>query len=262
MKFDDFFSKRKIFIPVVIIIIAMLATVGAWQYRRYLDNKYADMDFERDLEEFEDLDEFARVEESDSSEGGVSIVEEEPSIEAEEPEGDVTEVDVSQPTQPKLSETKTEEKAVTAVKMQEPKVETMIAPVFGTICLDFSDTQLVYSKTLDMWTTHDGIDIKAEEGSQVRAVMDGVISEITNDPQWGMTIAIDHGGGVTTIYSNLSTLDMVTLGQEVKKGDVISGVGRTAIIEIAEEPHLHFEIMKDGKNLDPKIYLPKQSLKR
>ncbi|NLM43261.1 MAG: M23 family metallopeptidase [Clostridiales bacterium] len=262
MKFDDFFSKRKIFIPVVIIIIAMLATVGAWQYRRYLDNKYADMDFERDLEEFEDLDEFARVEEPDSSEGGVSIVEEEPSIEAEEPEGDVTEVDVSQPTQPKLSETKTEEKAVTAVKMQEPKVETMIAPVFGTICLDFSDTQLVYSKTLDMWTTHDGIDIKAEEGSQVRAVMDGVISEITNDPQWGMTIAIDHGGGVTTIYSNLSTLDMVTLGQEVKKGDVISGVGRTAIIEIAEEPHLHFEIMKDGKNLDPKIYLPKQSLKR
>lgn len=260
MKFDEFFSKRKIIIPVVIIIIAMLATVGAWQYRRYLDNKYSGMDFERGLEEFEDFEEVG--EEPGSLEGGISIVEEEPSEQAEEPREDITEVNAGQTSQPKLSEKKPQETAVTAIKLQEPKVETMLTPVFGTICLDFSDSQLVYSKTLDMWTTHEGLDIKAEEGSQVRAVMDGIISEVTNDPQWGMTIAIDHGGGVTTIYSNLSTLDMVTLGQEVKKGDVISGIGRTAIIEIVEEPHLHFEIMKDGKSLDPKIYLPKQSLKR
>jgi len=260
MKFNEFFSKRKIIIPVVIIIIAMLATVGAWQYRRYLDNRYSGMDFERGLEEFEDLDEIG--EEPGSVQGGISIVEEEPAEQAEEPRQDVTEVNASQPSQPKLSEKKSEETAVTAIKLQEPKVETMLAPVFGTICLDFSDRELIYSKTLDMWTTHEGLDIKAEEGSQVRAVMDGIISEVTNDPQWGMTIAIDHGGGVTSIYSNLSTLDMVTVGQEVKKGDVISGVGRTAIVEIAEEPHLHFEIMKDGKNLDPKIYLPKQSLNR
>lgn len=260
MKFDEFFSKRKIIIPVVIIIIAMLATVGAWQYRRYLDNKYSGMDFERGLEEFEDFEEVG--EEPGSLEGGISIVEEEPSEQAEEPREDITEVNAGQTSQPKLSEKKPQETAVTAIKLQEPKVETMLTPVFGTICLDFSDSQLVYSKTLDMWTTHEGLDIKAEEGSQVRAVMDGIISEVTNDPQWGMTIAIDHGGGVTTIYSNLSTLDMVTLGQEVKKGDVISGIGRTAIIEIAEEPHLHFEIMKDGRSLDPKIYLPKQSLKR
>lgn len=257
MKFDKFFSKRKIFIPVVIIIIAMLATIGAWQYRNYLNNRYSGMDFERGLEEFEDLEE-----EPDSLEGEISIVEEENTVEEVEEEGqDIQEVNVSQPSTPKISEVKKED-AVTAIKMQEPKVETMLAPVFGSICLDFSDSELLYSKTLDMWTTHEGLDIKAEEGSQVRAVMDGKISEVTNDPQWGMTIAIDHGGGITTIYSNLSTLDMVTLGQEVKKGDVISGIGRTAIIEIAEESHLHFEIMKDGKNLDPKIYLPKQSLKR
>ncbi|HCJ57418.1 MULTISPECIES: M23 family metallopeptidase [Lutispora] len=257
MKFDEFFSKRKIYIPVVIIIIAMLATVGAWQYRNYLDNKYSGMDFEKGLDEFEDLDE-----ELDYSDRGISIVEEDTAEKAENKGQDIKEVNGSQPSKPSISEGKKVDKAVTAIKMQEPKVETMLAPVFGTICLDFSDSDLLYSKTLDMWTTHEGLDIKAEEGSQVRAVMDGIISEVTNDPQWGMTIAIDHGGGITTIYSNLSTLDMVTIGQEVKKGDVISGIGRTAIIEIAEEPHLHFEIMKGDKNLDPKLYLPKQSLKR
>ena len=177
-----------------------------------------------------------------------------------EPGLDIKEVTQSEPPKPKI--TKDNTVAIPAIKMEEPKMETMLTPVFGTICLDFSGEELVYSKTLDLWTTHQGLDIKTEEGSQVRAAMDGTISEIVNDSQWGMTIIIDHGSGIATKYSNLSTLDMVIIGQKVKKGDVISGVGKTALWEISEEPHLHFEVLKDGKNLDPKIYLPKKSLNR
>lgn len=257
MKFDDLYSRRKYIIPVVIIIIAMLAAVGAWQYKNYLDNKWSGIDFERGLDEFEDLEEEPRVQE-----GGISIIEEQTSEEANEPQSDIHEVTNSEPPKPKLSSSKENTSYIPAIKMQEPKMETMLTPVFGTVCMDFSNGELLYSKTLDLWTTHEGLDIKAEEGSQVRAVMDGTVSEIVNDPQWGMTIVIDHGSSISTKYSNLSTLDMVTLGQKIKKGDVISGVGKTALYEIAEEPHLHFEVLKDGKNLDPKIYLPKQSLNR
>ena len=256
MKFDDFYSKRKYIIPVVIIIIAMLAAVGAWQYKNYLDNKWSGMDFERGLDEFEDLEEEPRVQE-----GGISIVEEQME-EVNEPQGDIQEVTSNEPPKPKLSSNKENTSSIPAIKMQEPKMETMLTPVFGTVSMDFSNGELLYSKTLDLWTTHEGLDIKAEEGSQVRVVMDGTVSEIVNDPQWGMTIIIDHGSSISTKYSNLSTLDMVTVGQKIKKGDVISGVGKTALCEIAEEPHLHFEVLKDGKNLDPKIYFPKQSLNR
>jgi murein DD-endopeptidase MepM/ murein hydrolase activator NlpD len=73
---------------------------------------------------------------------------------------------------------------------------------------------------------------------------------------------IDHGSGIVTKYSNLSTLDLISIGQNIKKGDVISGVGKTALCEIVEEPHLHFEVLKDGKHIDPKNYLPRQSLNR
>ncbi len=257
MKFDDFYSRRKYIIPAVIIIIAMLTAVGTWQYKNYLDNKWSGIDFERGLDEFEDLEEEPRVQE-----GGISIIEEERSEEENEPGRDVKEVTTNEPPKPKLSNSKENTSYIPAIKMQEPKMETMLTPVFGTVCMDFSNGELLYSKTLDLWTTHEGMDIRAEEGSQVRAVMDGTVSEIVNDPQWGMTIVIDHGSGISTKYSNLSTLDMVTLGQKIKKGDVISGVGKTALYEIAEEPHLHFEVLKDGKNLDPKIYLPKQSLNR
>lgn len=256
MKFDDLYTRRKYIIPVVIIIIAMLAAVGAWQYKNYLDNKWSGMDFERGLDEFEDLEEEPRVQE-----GGISIIEEQSEKELNELDKDIKEV-VSEPSKPKLSSSKENTSYIPAIKMQEPKMETMLTPVFGTVCMDFSNGELLYSKTLDLWTTHEGLDIRTEEGSQVRAVMDGTVSEIVDDPQWGMTIVIDHGSSISTKYSNLSTLDMVTLGQKIKKGDVISGVGKTALCEIAEESHLHFEVLKDGKSLDPKIYLPKQSLNR
>jgi murein DD-endopeptidase MepM/ murein hydrolase activator NlpD len=146
--------------------------------------------------------------------------------------------------------------------MEGPKMETMVVPVFGTAYTEFSEDALVYSKTLDQWSTHVGLDIKAEEGSPVRAAMDGVVEELVNDPQLGMTIIISHGGGVQTKYINLSTLDLVTVDQKIKKGDVISGVGKTALYEIADDPHLHFEVIREGKNIDPKKYLPKQSIKK
>jgi len=254
MKFKDLYLKQKFIVTAVIIIIAMLATFGAWKYKSYLDNKWAGIDFEKEIDEFEDLGEGPKVQE-----GSISIIEENVEEEVNEPGPDIKEVTQNEPPKPKLTKDTT---VIPAIKMEEPKMDTMLTPVFGTICLDFSGEELVYSKTLDLWTTHQGLDIKSEEGSQVRAAMDGTISEIVNDPQWGMTIAIDHGSGITTRYSNLSTLDMVIIGQKVKKGDIISGVGRTALWEIAEEAHLHFEVLKDGVYLDPKIYLPKKSLNR
>ena len=254
MKFKDFFSKQKSIIPIVI-IIAMLATFGAWRYKVYLDNRWAGLDFEKDFSEFEDLEDRARVEE-----GGISIIEEQAEEEVRDSGFEIKEVTQSEPPKPVVAKSNTA--VIPAIKMEEPMMETMLAPVFGTICLDFSGDELVYSKTLDLWTTHQGLDIKAEEGSQVRAAMDGTVSEITDETEWGMTITIDHGSGIVTKYSNLSTLEMVTIGQKVKKGDVISGVGKSALWEIAEDPHLHFEVLKDGKNLDPKIYLPKKSLNR
>ena len=155
-----------------------------------------------------------------------------------------------------------ESKPISAIKMEEPTMETMVVPVFGTMYTEFSEDVLVYSKTLDQWSTHAGIDIKAEEGSPVRAAMDGVVDQVVNDPQLGLTIVLYHGGEVYTKYSNLSTLDLVSINQSVKKGDVISGVGKTALYEIADDPHLHFEVIKQGKSVDPQKYLPKQALQK
>ena len=128
------------------------------------------------------------------------------------------------------------------------------APVSGEILKDFAEDTLVYSKTLEEWTTHLGIDIKAEKTSVVRASEKGKIESIKNDPRYGLTVVIEHQDGFKTVYSNLLTTEFVAVGDEVEKGQTIGTVGQSASFETLDESHLHFEMYKDGTPVNPTIY--------
>ena len=128
-------------------------------------------------------------------------------------------------------------------------------PVEGEISKDYAKDSLVYSETLKEWVTHMGIDIKAEKTTVVKAAESGTIKSIKNDPRYGLTVVIDHGDGYQTIYSNLLTSEFVVEGENVEKGQSIGTVGNTAVFEVADEPHLHFEILKDSIPQDPNAYL-------
>ena len=128
------------------------------------------------------------------------------------------------------------------------------APIVGEIIKDYAMDTLVYSKTLDEWCTHSGIDIKADKASVVCASEKGTVENIKNDPRYGLSIIINHGNGFKTVYSNLLTTEFVREGEEVEKGQTIATVGETASFEIADEPHLHFEMYKDGIAVNPTIY--------
>ncbi|HZJ82389.1 MAG TPA: M23 family metallopeptidase [Clostridia bacterium] len=138
-----------------------------------------------------------------------------------------------------------------------PSVEEgMMVPVEGKIGMDFTTDGLIYSETLEEWTSHKGIDIFAQEGSEVKAVLPGEVIEVYEDPLWGIVIIIDHGNGLMTKYANLSTKETTKEGLKVTKGQVINRVGKSASIEMMMEPHIHFEVIKDGVSADPKDYLP------
>lgn len=131
-----------------------------------------------------------------------------------------------------------------------------IMPVYGNIISDFAMDKLAYSKTLEDWRVHSGIDIAAARGTAVKAVADGVVCDSYYDPKMGNTIVIDHGNGFKTVYSNLASLDIVLPNEIVHQGDTVGAVGDTALFEVAQEPHLHFEVIKDDKVVNPKLYLP------
>lgn len=138
----------------------------------------------------------------------------------------------------------------------EEKVELSFGrPVDGEIVRDFAKDTLVYSDTLQEWTTHTGIDIKADKTTVVKSAEAGKVKTIKNDPRYGLTVVVEHENGFQTVYSNLLTSEFVVEGEKVEKGQSLGTIGNTAAFEIADEPHLHFEILKDLVNVDPNNYL-------
>ena len=160
-----------------------------------------------------------------------------------------------------ITDTTSEEKKVINTEenittIEEPKKDPIfVKPVEGEIIREYAKDNLVYSQTLDEWITHLGIDIKAEKTTVVKAAADGVVETIKNDPRYGLTVIVSHDNGFKTVYSNLLTAEFVTEGEKIESGQTIGTVGNNAAFEISDEPHLHFELIKDNEKLDPTIYI-------
>ena len=139
----------------------------------------------------------------------------------------------------------------------ENLLPTFILPVDGSISIDFSDTVPVFSQTMNDYRTHLGVDISASLGSDVVAVADGTVTNVWDDPFMGTCVSIEHSGNAVSIYKNLdpTVKDGIIIGASVKSGDVIGAIGESAMNEIAEEPHLHYELKVDNKHVDPKGFL-------
>lgn len=131
-----------------------------------------------------------------------------------------------------------------------------IWPVQGKVITEFTKDKLIYSETLDEWRGHSGIDINADLGEKVVVVLDGTVTKVFEDTLWGKTIVVDHGNGLESKYCNLGTLEMVKEGLELRQGDNIATVGKSAQIESAMEPHLHFELINNQKSVDPRSIIP------
>ncbi len=138
----------------------------------------------------------------------------------------------------------------------QPTPPSYTMPVGGDVLKEFSGEVLVYSTTMNDYRVHKGTDLSAAIGTQVKAFTSGVVTEIFEDPLMGHTIVVDHGGGVISRYQNLSEAypEGIAVGVEVEEGQVIAGVGESCLIECAQEPHLHFEVMVNDAYVDPMNY--------
>ncbi len=136
-------------------------------------------------------------------------------------------------------------------------IRYFVIPAVGNISKEFEIDVPVYSLTMNDYRAHTGVDIAANLGEEVIASSGGVVSKIWNDPMMGSSITIDHGDNIYTTYKNLApgSTDSLSVGDRVMMGQTIGAIGESALIEIAEEPHVHVEMTVDGSYVDPLEYM-------
>jgi murein DD-endopeptidase MepM/ murein hydrolase activator NlpD len=138
----------------------------------------------------------------------------------------------------------TTEQYIASVPNIQPVVDGWITRRFSMVG---SDTSAV----------HTGIDYAATLGTLIRATAPGVVENVANDKYFGLILAIKHGYGFSTKYGHCSQI-LVAKGDHVERGQTIALVGNTGL---SSAPHLHYEVQKDGKNVDPIKYVVGGSLK-
>ena len=142
------------------------------------------------------------------------------------------------------------------------KLPSFIVPVSGALSSKHDPELQVFSPSMNDYRVHLGIDLVTKENAPVYAAADGKISEIWVDPLMGYCMAITHSGNCVTIYKNLadSLPTGISKGASVRSGQLIATVGESAIIEVASEPHLHFEMTVGELAVDPLEYFDEASL--
>lgn len=104
---------------------------------------------------------------------------------------------------------------------------------------------------------HEGMDFSAPVGTEVYATGDGTVAAVESSYSgYGKHVKIDHGFGYVSLYAHMSKFN-VKVGQKVKRGDIIGYVGSTGI---STGPHLHYEVVKKGKKVNPQLYYFQEDL--
>lgn len=135
-------------------------------------------------------------------------------------------------------------------------VPEMSLPVSGKLAKKHDADLQVFSQTMQDFRVHLGIDIATDADAEVFAAADGTVAKIWEDPMMGWCVALSHTGDCNTIYKNLSKelAQGLAEGVTVRRGQLIGKVGDSAMIEIADEPHLHMEMTVKGLQVNPLDY--------
>lgn len=124
----------------------------------------------------------------------------------------------------------------------------------ATVIKDYSAKELQYNESLKQWEIHKAIDFQAGENASVLAFSDGTVSNVYTNYLEGTVVEITHTNGLVSVYKSLSSAS-VKIGDKVSAGQTIGVAGNTMAQEQNQGNHLHFELLKNSKKINPNEYI-------
>lgn len=144
----------------------------------------------------------------------------------------------------------TTEEPISARTDNLPFTGKFTLPLGNEIGKDYSDGEMVSSKTMGDWRIHNGIDFTGNSKADVLAIQDGVVTDVYSDDMWGVVVVVDHGNGMIAKYCGLVAKTTPKKGDEIKGGTTLGKLGEIPV-EAADGSHLHLEITVDDVIVDP-----------
>lgn len=156
--------------------------------------------------------------------------------------------------------------AISATESPAPSVETaasslhfdqekgLLWPVIGDVILNYSMDQGVYFKTLGQYKCNPAILIQARKNTPVYAAADGIVEKVEKNDETGLTITCSAGDDFQIIYGQLKDV-AVKEGDMIKEGQTLAKLAKPSNSYVLEENHLFFEVLEDGKPVDPMLLL-------
>ena len=158
-------------------------------------------------------------------------------------------------TQPAPKATKPAATEATTTAPTEKKPMKTMSPVSGESIFGYSMEALSYNQTTRDWRVHNGVDLAAEAGAEVKAAADGEVYTVFEDDAMGTTVVIRHADGYTTKYASLAENVSVKPGDTVTMGQVIGYASDSAIVESTLGTHVHFGVTCNDAPVDPAEFL-------
>ncbi|MGL4911456.1 MAG: peptidoglycan DD-metalloendopeptidase family protein [Romboutsia sp.] len=134
---------------------------------------------------------------------------------------------------------------------QKNKEESKLSFLGKEIVREYSVKEPSYSKTLNLWEIHKGLDVSSTKGQEVKALLAGKIVDVFKDDEHGMSVKVKSDNDVTVVYSNLNEKISVKKDQAIKEGQSLGNVGETSTVESEDGPHVHIEAFKGKESIDP-----------
>lgn len=131
---------------------------------------------------------------------------------------------------------------------------TLIWPVDGHVLLNYSMDHTVYFSTLDQYKYNPALIISGEVGDEVICVERGIITDVTETAETGLTVTVELGGGYEAIYGQLMEV-VVSPGEYVEQEEVIGKLAEPTKYYSVEGCNLYFQLLKDGEPVNPMEYL-------
>lgn len=227
-----------------IALVSLVVIVGFSVYARHIQSS-----LDKDIVSFDEAAWQEAV-----SESGIEIVDIDETTETPDKAGNIEKSEDKPVRTQQENQQRAEEKSVQTMAENVP-VFAMEMPCNGKVTAPCSLEELVYCAAMEDWRTHNGMDIAAAAGDPVMAAEAGRISRVYEDDFLGVVVEVEHKDGIISRYGNLQSIDFISAGTEVGKGDIIGGVGTPGALEAGAEPHLHFEVQCNGEYRNPQDYM-------